>query len=287
MTTILEHVEELLPHATPAPKLRMRDISAWNGVPDIESLPAPIIAVKATEGTGYTSPVFQRDWINVKAAGKARMAYHFLHPSISGIAQARYFLDTVKNAGLEDGDCLCVDHESTDGLNAAEVAAAAVAFKNAVQAEAKCSLVVYTFIDFAKAGNCAGLGNNPLWIADPSDPLGSPVVPEPWGLWTFQQSGVTKGISDDICNFTSIETFYKFAVLPTPPPLTPSQRMVELSDGTKTTTSLVDIANFVAGFTMTSGTATLKVTEDGMVKPVPNIDPAQAAAVLENTLPPV
>jgi len=287
MTSILEHVEELLPHATPPPLLRMRDISSWNGVPNIDSLNAQIIAIKATEGTGYTSPVFQRDWVNTKKAGKGRIAYHYFHPSLSGISQARYFLDTVKNAGLEDGDCLCIDHESTDGLDAAAVANAAQAFRKAVESEAKCSLIVYTYIAFAKAGNCAGLGNSPLWIGDPSDPPGHPEVPQPWGLWTMQQTGTTKGIDDDICNFTSLETFYKFAVLPTPPPLTPTQRMVRLTDGKTSVESLIDVANFVTGFTDTAGDATFTVTEDGLVKPKPNIDPTQAAAVLENTLPPV
>src|SRR5271166_4300879 len=124
MTALLE--EAISTHL--ARDLTMRDISSWNGVPDIPSLHSDIVAVKATEGTGYRSPVFQRDWANVELAGKARMAYHYFHPSVSALSQARFFVDTVTNAGLKTGDCLALDHESTDGLDAAATSAAAVAF---------------------------------------------------------------------------------------------------------------------------------------------------------------
>src|SRR5260370_16170846 len=126
--------------------LRMGDISSWNGPPDITSLNADIIAVKFPEATGYVSPVAQKDWHNVKEAKKARIAYHFLHPSVSALAQARFFLDHVKTAGLEDFDVLAVDVEVTDGLKPAEVAACAAAFIHEVQKEGKRAVVVYTFL---------------------------------------------------------------------------------------------------------------------------------------------
>jgi hypothetical protein len=266
--------EELVAHVLP--DLTMRDISAWNGIPDIPSLGSQIIAVKATEGTGYRSPVFQRDWHNVEIAGKARMAYHFFHPSVSAMSQARFFVDTVNNAGLKSGDCLCIDHESTDGLNAAEVSDAAVAFRGFVEHETNCKLVVYTFDNFAKSGNCAGLGNSPLWFANPSHLP----IPLPWHDWTFQQTGVTKGIDDDVCNFKSLEAFYAMAVLPKPPPLGPNQRLVKLTDGKLSTSTLINTADFVTGFKLSSGDAVFEVIEDGLVKPIANINPEQAAALL-------
>jgi lysozyme len=259
MTSLLEGII----HPEVKHELLMRDISGWNGVPNIPSLDASIIASKATEGTGYVSPVFQQDWINTKAAGKGRMAYHFFHPSISALAQARFFLDTVKNAKLEDGDCLMLDHESTDGLDAGSVASAAIAFRHAVEEETNCKLVIYTYINFAETGNCEGLGNSPLFIADPSSPPGHPRVPLPWHEWTMHQYGQRKGIDEDICHFTNIEDFYKLAVLPKPPPLTQDQRMVKLSDGKQSKETLISLNNFKTGFKMTCGDATFEVTEDG------------------------
>jgi lysozyme len=269
MTTLFHEAEHAVEDVfTTSAKLTMRDISAWNGIPDIPSLGAAIIASKATEGTGYKSPVFQRDWLNTKAAGKGRIAYHFFHPSISAIAQARFFLDTVKNAGLEAGDCLALDLEQSDGLDSLQVSKTAQQLRDFVQNEVKCSLIIYTYLNFAETGNCAGLGNQPLWIADPSSPEGHPRVPLPWTLWSFHQYGVTKGIDDDVCNFTSMETFYKFAVLPEPPPLAPNQRLIHLTDGTVSKDTLVNIENLVAGYKMTAGTAEFAVLEDGLPKSV-------------------
>jgi hypothetical protein len=265
MTSLIEHIAEVVaPHVEP--DLTMRDISSWNGVPDIPSLGAQIIAIKATEGTGYISPVFQRDWINTKVAGKARMAYHFLHPSISGLAQARFFLDTVNNAGLLDGDCLAVDFEETDGLDAEAAGDTAVAFRAAVEKEANCKLVIYTNLSMAESGACANLGNNPLWIANPSRPAGNPQIPHPWTKWYFHQWGERKGIDEDICNFKSLEAFYKLAILPKPPPLAPNQRMVRLTDGKMSTTSLVLLDKLVTGFKLQSGDAVFEITEDGAPK---------------------
>ena len=241
----------------------MRDISAWNGVPDIGSLDCDIVAIKATEGTGYKSPSFQADWINAKNAHKGRMAYHLLHPSLSGLAQSRFFLDTVKNSGLEDGDCLCIDHEETDGLDANAVSSCAIAFRTAVQSEAHCSLVVYTYESFATAGNCEGLGDSPLWIADPSQLPKHPKVPSPWKDWMFHQYGERKGIDEDLCNFDSMEAFYKIAVLPQPPPLTPDQRMIKLSDGHTSKETLIHIENFVKGFRFNAGDAAFEVVDGG------------------------
>jgi lysozyme len=244
--------------------LKMRDISAWNGVPNITSLDADIVAIKATEGTGYLSPVFAQDWTNAERAGKARMAYHLLHPSLSSLAQVRFFLDSVKAAGLKDRDGLCVDFEETDGLDAGNVAQKGREFRDAVEKETKCKLVVYTFINFAQSGNCEGLGNQPLWIADPSDLPAHPRVPLPWTDWMFHQYGQRRGIDEDLCNFSSLESFYKIAVLPSPPPLTADQRMLKLSDAKTTKETLINLNNFVTGFKMTAGDATFEVTDGGV-----------------------
>lgn len=239
--------------------LRMRDISAWNGVPDIKSLNAEIIAVKCTEGTGYLSPAFAEDWENVRHAGKKRMAYHFFHPSISAIAQVRFFLDNVKGVSLLDGDTLALDHESTDGMEAPAVAAAAVNFRAALEKETKCKLIIYTFRNFAWTGNCEGLGDSPLWIADPSHPAGHPEVPLPWHRWDFHQYGVTRGIDDDLANFETVAEYEKLAVLPTPPPLTEHQRRIQLTDGKMVKETIINLDNFLPGFQMDAGDATFKV----------------------------
>jgi hypothetical protein len=58
--------------------------------------------------------------------------------------------------------------------------------------------LLYTFRGFAAAGNCAGLGSYPLWIADPSSPPGRPVVPAPWTAWVIHQTGIAGQIDRDL-----------------------------------------------------------------------------------------
>jgi hypothetical protein len=59
---------------------------------------------------------------------------------------------------------------------------------------------VYTFIDFAKQGNCAGAGKYPLWLAYPN--LTAPQAPPPWVKWAFWQWGTRNGIDADAFNGT-------------------------------------------------------------------------------------
>ncbi len=65
------------------------------------------------------------------------------------------------------------------------------------------SPVVYTFLSFAREGRCAGLGDRPLWIADPSAPVGHPRVPAPWSKWVMHQFSETGGIDHDVFNGTA------------------------------------------------------------------------------------
>ena len=65
------------------------------------------------------------------------------------------------------------------------------------------SPLLYTFVDYAKQGNCAGLGGYPLWIADPSSPKGHPVVPAPWKTWAIHQYTTIANIDRDVADYAS------------------------------------------------------------------------------------
>ncbi len=146
---------------------------------------------KATEGVTITDPEFARNWQQIKAMGFVRGAYHFGHPKDGAGASAQAFLAAVRAQGLERGDLLALDLETTDGLGPAQVATFARNWCAEVAAATGRKPIVYTFISFAQEGNCAGLGGHPLWIADPSSPEGHPTVPRPWTTWTFHQYATT------------------------------------------------------------------------------------------------
>jgi GH25 family lysozyme M1 (1,4-beta-N-acetylmuramidase) len=70
------------------------------------------IALKATEGTGYTDPTFAARWREAGGLGLHRVAYHFLRTLTSGGAQFDRLLTVVNAAGgLAPGDVLCADAE--------------------------------------------------------------------------------------------------------------------------------------------------------------------------------
>lgn len=243
--------------------LNMRDVSSWQGaltVSDIRNLGVQIIAIKFTEGTGYLSPVAQSDWVNAEAAGDVvRMAYHFFHPSVSVPGQVRFFLDSVKNAGLESGDMLMLDLESTDGMPAMEVAAAAREFCSLAESEVHAPVIVYTYINFAETGNCDGLGNNPLFIADPSSPPGKPRVPHPWSLWSFHQYGVIRGIDADLANFGTVDQLAKLGVFVEPPPPPADVLTISLTDGKIVKETHVHEDNLRPGFLFEAGDAKFRI----------------------------
>jgi GH25 family lysozyme M1 (1,4-beta-N-acetylmuramidase) len=140
----------------------------------------------------------------IRAQGLAHGAYHFLHPRDSGAAQAQYFVQQHMKIGLSSDDMLWLDNESTDGMNPAAVAASARAFMAELKILAPHNpMGVYTYINFASNGNCAGLGAYPLWLAYPN--LASPTPPPPWANWTFWQWGSRNGIDADAFNGTAAQ----------------------------------------------------------------------------------
>ena len=63
---------------------------------------------KATEGLTFVDPTFAANWARLRAELKPRGAYHF-DPGLDPVAQARFFVATVKAAGLRPPDMLVAD----------------------------------------------------------------------------------------------------------------------------------------------------------------------------------
>jgi len=152
--------------------------------------------------SGTVSPDPDAAWnhAQIAANGLHRGAYHFLDPHLGGEAQAAYFVAEHAKLGTTPADMFWLDNE-TAGPSVPETAACAVAFMAELD-----KLVphnprgVYTFIDFAREGNCAGLEGYPLWLAYPSSTAPSP--PPPWHRWTFWQWGQRNGTDTDAFNGT-------------------------------------------------------------------------------------
>lgn len=158
-------------------------------------------------GTGTNSPDPQASHnftAIAKKGGMVRMAYHFLNPDLSGPSQAEYFVNHYDDLGMTGRDCLWLDNETASKSGPAHVAATSLGFMQELD-----KLVphnprgVYTFIDFAKEGNCAGLEHYALWLAYPSPK--APAPPVPWTKWTLWQWGLRNGDDADAFNGTAAQ----------------------------------------------------------------------------------
>lgn len=159
--------------------------------------------IKITEGLTYGDPYAVRNMTQARNEGITRGAYHFLRANLPASAQASWFLARARAAGLSAGDLVMVDVETSDGKVAAGVAACASAFAAEVRAATGAWPVVYTDQSFAYGGYCAGLGNCPAFIANPSGvqlhmPIGE------WNLVSFEQTG-QRGVDTDVFHGTAAQ----------------------------------------------------------------------------------
>lgn len=163
-------------------------------------------AVKFTElstSGPYTNPECFADWATLKAMGAGRIAYLFGHPAAGPLATVSLFLDAAGPV-LADGDGVAIDLEVNDSLPPDRVAAWALEVATLLEHRTGRRPVLYTFLSFAEAGNCAGLGHLPLWISNPSSPAGKPGVPAPWKSWVLHQYDITGDIDRDVAAFPSV-----------------------------------------------------------------------------------
>jgi hypothetical protein len=112
-------------------------------------------------------------------------------------------VNTLTAQGLLTTDMLWLDNE-TAGASPASVASCAAAFMSKLSSlRPHNPRGVYSFYDFITAGNCAGLGDYPLWLAIYQS--ATPGAPAPWKSWRFWQSGGSSNHDDDVYNGSAAE----------------------------------------------------------------------------------
>ena len=153
-----------------------------------------------TSGAASPDPDAAWNHAQIAAQGLHRGAYHFLDPHLDGAAQAEYFVSEHAKLSTAPADMLWLDNE-TAGTSPTETAACARGFMGELD-----KLMphnprgVYTFISFAREGNCDGMEGYPLWLAYPD--LTVSAAPPPWHRWTFWQFG-QRGTDRDAFNGTA------------------------------------------------------------------------------------
>jgi GH25 family lysozyme M1 (1,4-beta-N-acetylmuramidase) len=235
---------------TLVPSAQLLDVSNYQGHYDWTSAKKSIPHLaggifRLTQGLGQAgtnSPDPDAAWNHRQLAelGLHRGMYHFLDPGKSGAAQASYFVTTARHLGLNPSDMLWLDNE-TAGTSPAAVAACARDFMAELdKLTPRNPRGVYTFIDFAKQGNCEGLGDRPLWLAYPA--ASAPQPPPPWMRWTFWQWGTRRGTDADAFNGTPADLRTWIASFATPRAV-----VMHTADGK---TSLHQMAAAIPGMTV-------------------------------------
>ncbi|MGV9307641.1 MULTISPECIES: glycoside hydrolase family 25 protein [unclassified Nonomuraea] len=167
------------------------DVSDWQETVDWAAHAGSGVAfafARASEGATGLDTSFDRNWRLMREHRLVCGAYHVARPQDDPVEQAGHFLRTVERAGgLHEGDLLALDLESADGLPPERVARFARRWCRQIDKQVGLRPLIHTFQWFADEGNCAGLGDHPLWIAAPGKAMGEPVVPRPWREWAIHQ----------------------------------------------------------------------------------------------------
>lgn len=216
-----------LQDTTPAvpPTIPGVDVSSFQGPPGAwraEASKAKWVAVKLTElqpkNIHYVNPDAAEDWAFVGRQNLGRIGYLFGHPSVSAAESVSFFASEISSLGLKDTDGIMLDLETTDGLGPRQVSSWAGAVMANLRKTFNRMPILYTFISFAREGNTAGLGRYPLWISDPSSPVGRPVVPPPWKTWTIHQYSIGGAIDRNVAKFATVAAMQEaFGAAPPPP----------------------------------------------------------------------
>jgi lysozyme len=201
------------------------DIAANNGLTHIP-LAKDFGLVKSTESTNYHNPNHPAQAAALRKAGKLVGHYHFLHATVDGAAQAKYFL---AHTTINAGDIICVDMEQqSHGVpvgTAAQRVNSALGFLRYIKAVHHCSPFLYSYPDYLRQlvssrVPLTELRTYPLWIAeyngkdmvDSADMYG-------WAVWTMHQNADAPYVDRDVFNGDR-STWAKLAVphnKPTPP----------------------------------------------------------------------
>lgn len=152
--------------------------------------------VKISEGCWFTDPFAAHNVAGAHALGIPVIGYHFLHANTPGTKQCEYFLSHAHAAGLRPGDLIAIDAEDggLDDLPVSNLVAAAEEFTGELRHHFP-GFWPELYTEISLAHEFAGLGNCPLWLANPS---GTPVTAiGPWKTPSFEQTG-QRGIDVDV-----------------------------------------------------------------------------------------
>jgi len=159
--------------------------------------------IKATDGTSFVDPKFERNWEGARSVGIPRGAYLFFRQGLDGAAQAKHFLEV---APLTAGALLpVVDVEDFNGIGARDYVEQLVQCVTKIKSSLKGRWpIIYSSASVWRSlGNPDDLSDAPLWVAHYTS-APKPKIPQVWesyAFWQYSESGHLAGITDGNVDF--------------------------------------------------------------------------------------
>ena len=167
---------------------------SWKGVSKMayKHMRIQFVFMKATQGSYFVDPHFDRNWRQAGRAGVPRGAYHFFDPSQNAIDQVENFRKKVK---LNKGDLPPVlDVERRGNLPLFEFHYAVLTWLQEVERIYGVRPIVYTYASFYRDYLSPILGDYPLWVAHYTNSA-APSISRNWHFWQLSDRSNIDGIS--------------------------------------------------------------------------------------------
>ena len=175
------------------------DVSKWQGDIDFSKVASSgiqIVYIKATQGTNYVSPTFEKSYQNAKANGLKIGFYHYVTAITEEEAEAEAQFFASKIQGKEVDCRLAMDFEEFGNLDNNEINAIGLAFLKRLQELTQKPVVIYSNTNDARTIWSGEIINYPLWVAEYG--VNEPQDNGKWQTyigWQFTDVGEISGIN--------------------------------------------------------------------------------------------
>jgi GH25 family lysozyme M1 (1,4-beta-N-acetylmuramidase) len=224
---IVEDADELRVCAK-GPTVEGIDVSYYQGTVNWSAVRAAgrrFGIARISDGTRFSDPTFQRNWVGMKDAGLIRGAYQFFRPGQDPVVQADMVVRAVGRLGAGDLPVV-LDLEDSDGQPSATVMSRALTWIQRVQAGTGKRPILYTSVGFLDTvRGTAPLNGMILWVANYG--VACPYLPSGFANWQFWQytdrgrvSGVSGNVDANVFNgtYAQLEALANGGAVVSPPP---------------------------------------------------------------------
>jgi lysozyme len=179
------------------------DVSKWQGVIDWAAVAASGVSgvmIKASEGIGYTDPLFRSHYAGAIAAGLAVGFYHYCHPETPNTParEAEDFLAAVAGFPVILPYALDVEGKAAE-LGPSRLTDWCYEWLETVEQRSGHKVMVYSGASFARSYLGGKLARWPLWIAHygVNQPMSNGTW-ERWAIHQYSESGSVAGIAGKV-----------------------------------------------------------------------------------------